>query len=50
MRNTHSAAPMAMPMHAADTPYSIKVVEKCEPPSEVHESIRKLLLKDSKER
>jgi hypothetical protein len=33
----------AVPLRAADNPYSVKVVEKSEPPMEVKEPIRKLL-------
>lgn len=33
----------ALPLYAADNPYSVKVVEKSEPPKEVQEPIRKLL-------
>jgi hypothetical protein len=33
----------ALPLRAADNPYSVKVVEKSEPPKEVQEPIRKLL-------
>src|ERR1700678_4028002 len=33
----------ALPLQAADNPYSIKVIDKSEPPKEVQEPIRKLL-------
>src|SRR5260370_19984171 len=33
----------ALPLRAADNPYTIKVVEKTEPPQEVKEPIRQLL-------
>src|SRR5688572_25996852 len=33
----------ALPLRAADNPYSVKVIDKSEPPKEVQEPIRKLL-------